>query len=32
MGGAMISKYAFQHEEKIDGIMFLGSYPADDFY
>lgn len=31
MGGAMISKYAFQHEEKIDGIIFLGSYPADDF-
>ena len=32
MGGAMISKYAFQHEEKVDGIIFLGSYPADDFY
>ena len=31
MGGAMISKYAFQHEEKVDGIIFLGSYPADDF-
>ncbi|WP_242242111.1 alpha/beta hydrolase [Bacillus cereus group sp. BfR-BA-01309] len=31
MGGAMISKYAFQHEDKIDGIIFLGSYPADDF-
>ncbi|MGH0676827.1 alpha/beta hydrolase [Bacillus luti] len=31
MGGAMISKYAFQHEEKIDGIIFLGSYPAEDF-
>ena len=32
MGGAMISKYAFQHEDKVDGIIFLGSYPADDFY
>ncbi|HDR4733403.1 TPA: alpha/beta hydrolase [Bacillus cereus] len=31
MGGAMISKYAFQNEEKVDGIIFLGSYPADDF-
>ncbi|MEG7967519.1 alpha/beta hydrolase [Bacillus cereus group sp. Sample30] len=31
MGGAMISKYAFQHEDKVDGIIFLGSYPADDF-
>ena len=31
MGGAMISKYAFQHEEKVGGIIFLGSYPADDF-
>ncbi|TKH15428.1 alpha/beta hydrolase [Bacillus wiedmannii] len=31
MGGAMISRYAFQHEDKIDGIIFLGSYPADDF-
>ncbi len=31
MGGAMISRYAFQHEEKVDGIIFLGSYPADDF-
>ncbi|KYZ68256.1 alpha/beta hydrolase [Bacillus sp. GZT] len=31
MGGAMISKYAFKHEDKIDGIIFLGSYPADDF-
>ncbi|MGG4558139.1 alpha/beta hydrolase [Bacillus toyonensis] len=30
MGGAMISKYAFQHEEKVDGIILLGSYPADD--
>lgn len=29
--GAMISKYAFQHEDKVDGIIFLGSYPADDF-
>ncbi len=27
----MISKYAFQHEDKVDGIIFLGSYPADDF-
>lgn len=31
MGGAMISKYAFQHEEKVDGIILLGSYPADNF-
>ncbi|MCU4766627.1 alpha/beta hydrolase [Bacillus toyonensis] len=31
MGGAMISRYAFQHEEKVDGIILLGSYPADDF-
>lgn len=31
MGGAMISKYAFQHEDKVDGIIFLGSYPADNF-
>ncbi|WP_368907662.1 alpha/beta hydrolase [Bacillus wiedmannii] len=31
MGGAMISKYAFQHEDKVGGIIFLGSYPADDF-
>jgi len=31
MGGAMISKYAFQHEEKVDGIILFGSYPADDF-
>ncbi|HDR7795544.1 TPA: alpha/beta hydrolase [Bacillus luti] len=31
MGGAMISRYAFQHEEKVNGIIFLGSYPADDF-
>ncbi|MGM2839534.1 alpha/beta hydrolase [Bacillus cereus group sp. Bce002] len=31
MGGAMISKYAFQHEDKVDGIIFLGSYPAEDF-
>ncbi|MEQ3593652.1 alpha/beta hydrolase [Bacillus albus] len=31
MGGAMISKYAFQNEDKVDGIIFLGSYPADDF-
>lgn len=31
MGGAMISKYAFQHEDKVDWIIFLGSYPADDF-
>ncbi|MGG5781975.1 alpha/beta hydrolase [Bacillus albus] len=31
MGGAMISKYTFQHEDKVDGIIFLGSYPADDF-
>ncbi len=31
MGGAMISKYASQHEDKVDGIIFLGSYPADDF-
>ncbi|MCZ2990760.1 alpha/beta hydrolase, partial [Acinetobacter baumannii] len=31
MGGAMISRYAFQHEEKVDGIIFLGLYPADDF-
>ena len=30
-GRSMISKYAFQHEEKVDGIIFLGSYPADDF-
>ncbi|PDY35957.1 alpha/beta hydrolase [Bacillus wiedmannii] len=31
MGGVMISKYAFQNEDKVDGIIFLGSYPADDF-
>lgn len=31
MGGAMISKYAFHHEERVDGIILLGSYPADDF-
>ncbi|KIV71625.1 MULTISPECIES: alpha/beta hydrolase [Bacillus] len=31
MGGAMISKYAFQHEDKVEGIIFLGSYPAEDF-
>ncbi|MES9663576.1 alpha/beta hydrolase [Bacillus cereus] len=31
MGGAMISKYAFHNEDKVDGIIFLGSYPADDF-
>ncbi|PFS66739.1 alpha/beta hydrolase [Bacillus cereus] len=31
MGGAMISKYAFQHEDKVGGIIFLGSYPVDDF-
>ncbi|HFK1684561.1 alpha/beta hydrolase [Bacillus sp. SRB1LM] len=31
MGGAMISKYAFQNEDKVDGIIFLGSYPAGDF-
>ena len=31
MGGAMISKYASQHEDKVHGIIFLGSYPADDF-
>ncbi|HDR7224685.1 TPA: alpha/beta hydrolase [Bacillus toyonensis] len=31
MGGAMISRYAFHHEEKVDGIIFLASYPADDF-
>ncbi|PFE16895.1 alpha/beta hydrolase [Bacillus cereus] len=31
MGGAMISKYAFQHEEKVEGIIFLGSYSAEDF-
>ncbi|MED0875646.1 alpha/beta hydrolase [Bacillus mobilis] len=31
MGGAMISKYAFHNEGKVDGVIFLGSYPADDF-
>ncbi|MGE8055841.1 alpha/beta hydrolase [Bacillus mycoides] len=31
MGGAMISRYDFRHEEKINGIILLASYPADDF-
>jgi esterase/lipase len=31
LGGAMISRYAFHHEKKVDGIIFLASYPADDF-
>ncbi|TVX93287.1 alpha/beta hydrolase [Paenibacillus agilis] len=31
LGGSMISRYAFHHENKVDGIIFLASYPADDF-
>ncbi|WP_028595060.1 alpha/beta hydrolase [Paenibacillus assamensis] len=31
LGGSMISRYAFQNEKKVDGIIFLASYPADDF-
>ncbi|MBD8500966.1 alpha/beta hydrolase [Paenibacillus arenosi] len=31
LGGSMISRYAFQNEQKVDGIIFLASYPADDF-
>ncbi|UHA73312.1 alpha/beta hydrolase [Paenibacillus sp. 481] len=31
LGGSMISRYAFHHEKKVDGIIFLASYPADDF-
>nr|WP_239534528.1 alpha/beta hydrolase [Priestia taiwanensis] len=31
LGGSMISRYAFHHEKKVEGIIFLASYPADDF-
>ncbi|MDM5186137.1 alpha/beta hydrolase [Bacillus sp. DX4.1] len=31
MGRSMISSYAFNHEKKVDDIIFLASYPANDF-
>lgn len=30
LGGAMVSRFAYNHQELINGIIFLASYPADD--
>jgi len=30
LGGAMVSRFAYLHQELIEGIIFLASYPADD--
>ena len=31
MGGAMVSRFAYQNDELVSGVIFLASYPADDF-
>lgn len=30
LGGAMVSRFAYNHQELIEGIVFIASYPADD--